>query len=179
MKMLRAALALSLLIAASGIASAGPINWSYTSSGATDGQYHVDGASISWSTPPGQTQNIYLIGGYTYPNFYGTNVPPGETLWTAVTILDADSGQSGTFNVPIQFLDLEPTQVSGMYGYIPHLGPIASVDLVLGEHEYIITNGPDRALAVRVETTPEPATFALIGFGCTGVMLTRLRRGLR
>src|SRR5262249_27957141 len=151
-------------------------NWSYTSSGATDGAYHVDAASIPWSTLPGHTQDIYLVGGYTYPVFPNTNVPPGQTLWTAVTILDADSGKSGMLNVPIQFNDLEPSQVNGLFDYVPHLGHIDRVDMVLGEHLYSIPNGPDRALTVRVETTPEPATVALAGFGLVGVVLTRLRR---
>jgi hypothetical protein len=176
MRTVRATLVLCACVCFPAIASAEPIAWSYSSTGATAGQYHIDAASIPWTTAPGQTQNIYLIGGYQYPLLASPWPPQGPTLWTAVTILDATSGRSGTFNVPIQFTDPAPSQVSGWYQYTPHVGPIGRIDLVLGKNEYTVTNGPDRALTVRVVTTPEPTTFGLALVALVPIGLWSLRR---
>jgi hypothetical protein len=171
-----AVLALIALISSQSVGSAGPITWSYSSSGVIDGNYRVDPASIPFTTLSGDTQNIYLIGGVTQPLVIGPNPPQGPTFWNEVTIFDTGSGRSGMFTVPIQFSNPIPSAWSGWYQYTPQVGAIAPVNLTLGEHRYEITNGPGNALQVKVGGVPEPATFAMAGIGFGGIGLTRWRR---
>jgi MYXO-CTERM domain-containing protein len=176
MRTIRTALAVSALVALPAAATAGPIGWSYSSTGVSDGQYRVDPASIPFTTPPGQSQNIYLIGGWQVPLFASPPPPQGPTLWTGVTITDANSGRSGTFSVPIEFTDPGPSQVSGWFQYTPHLGPIGRIDLSLGGNDYDVTNGPDRALTVQVVPTPEPTPLVMAAVGLAGLGLARRRQ---
>jgi len=175
MKRIRAALALSALMAFPTFASAGPIRWSYSDTVSSDGAYSIDPGAISFATAVGQAQDIYLIGGVRFSLLMNPTPIQGPTLWAQVTITDSDSGRSGTFPVPINFTNPVPSLVSGWYQYVPRVGSIAPVDLTLGEHSYLVTNGPDRGLTVQVEGTPEPATIVLVGLGLIGVGLTRLR----
>jgi hypothetical protein len=157
-------------------AMAGPINWSYSSTGGQDGAFKLDPSAISFVTPVDQTQDIYLIGGVTFPFVSDPTSFQEDTLWTEVTIIDAVSRQSGMFPAPIQFVSVVPAPGGNGYFYAPQVGPIDTVNLVLGEHQYTVTNGPDRGLTVRVSDTPEPATLFMAGVGLAGVGLIRLRR---
>jgi hypothetical protein len=172
-----AVLALAALPAFPALASAGPINWSYTSSGTGDGVYTLDPGGMPLTTPLGVPQNFFLIGGWTTQLVRGTPPAFGPTFMDWVTITDSASGKSGTFMVPIAFSDLEPSNVHGWLQFNPVVGPITPIDLVLGKHEYMVTNSTDNhALTVKIEATPEPASFALAGLGLGGVVLGRLRR---
>jgi hypothetical protein len=82
------------------------------------------------------------------------------------------------FFVAIEFSNPVPSLESGFFQYVPYIGSITPVDLVMGGHSYLVTNGPDRSLSVQVEATPEPGTIILAGLGLVGVGLTRLRRGI-
>jgi hypothetical protein len=179
MSMVRSALVGCALVTFAAAASAGPIPWSYSSSGGQNGQYQIDPGSIPFMTLSGQSQDIYLIGGVHFPLVPAGSPPQGPTVWDEVTIFDTQSGRMGMFSVPIQFTGPVPSQVNGWYQYDPHVGPIAPVNLFLGEHKYTITNGPDHGLTVTVVTTPEPTALMLaaVGIGCVG--LVRRRRVAR
>jgi hypothetical protein len=175
--MTRAALALAALCALPAMAPAGPINWSYSSSGTGNGLYSLDPGGMPVTTPLGVPHNFYLIGGWTTQLVQGTPPAFGPTFLDWVTITDSDSGKSGTFTVPIAFTDLEPSNVHGWLQFNPVVGPIKPIDLVLGKHQFIVTNSTDNhALSVQINATPEPTSLALAGFGLVGFVLGRLRR---
>ena len=73
-------------------------------------------AGYPLATLAGQTETIFLVGGYGFPVFDFPFLPQGPVLWTAVTIADAESGRSETFDVAVEFYDFEPTQPPGRVG---------------------------------------------------------------
>lgn len=174
-----AALALCVLFCPA-VASAGPIHWSYSSTGAQDGAYGFNPAGYPLSTPAGQTELIFLVGGYGFPVFDFPVPPQGPILSTGVTITDAESGLSRTFDVAVEFYDFEPSDhPTEWYAHEPRIVPFQTFDVVLDRHRYTVSNGPDRALAVEVHATPEPGTFVMAGLGLAGIACLRRRRVAR
>jgi hypothetical protein len=80
MRTIRAALSLSALIAIPAVATAGPIGWSYSTTGARGGGYEIDPGSIAFVTSAGHTQDIYLIGGVQFPLLTSPMPLQGPTL---------------------------------------------------------------------------------------------------
>lgn len=173
----------SLLVALAvltGPAQAGPIQWSYNATGASDGWWHgiepvQEHPMISYL---GQTEELFLIGGWRYLSFVNPLRPQGPTMWSAFTVSDVASGQSLSFGLPLEFYDVDPGLDDGYYVYEPRVASFAPVHLVLGNHRYTVGNSAynDRGLSVRISETPEPTTLVLCGVGLLGLGFTRLRR---
>jgi len=165
-------------------ATAGPIHWSYYSIGAQDGAFWFNSAGYPLATPAGQAEIIFLVGGYGFPVFDFPFPPQGPVLWTEVTIADAESRLSETFDVAVEFYDFEPTHPPDGWEYHePRIMPFNTFEIDFGRHQYLVANGPDpRALSVRVSEeppvsgTPEPATLAITGVGLVVVGMAKLRR---
>jgi MYXO-CTERM domain-containing protein len=164
-------------------ATAGPIHWSYYSTGAQDGVFWFNSAGYPLATPAGQAETIFLVGGYGFPVFDFPFPPQGPVLWTEVTIADAESGLSETFDVAVEFYDFEPTHPPDEWEYDePRIMPFNTFEIDFGRHQYTVANGSVRGISVRVSEelpvseTPEPATVAIAGVGLTVVGLARLRR---
>lgn len=170
--------AASLLL--SGVASAGPINWGYSSTGNREGSYWFSGSSAPLGSAPGEVRNIpvySLIGSYSAPSLISPIPLSGPTLMSRVTVLDSDSGQSGSFDVPITFFDNEPAPEGEQDMHIPGLGGIAAQRLTLGRNQYSVSGDPEN-LYVTVDSiaTPEPSTILLAGAGLTAAAGLRRRR---
>src|SRR5262245_60271899 len=100
----------------SGTASAGPILWNFSSTGAqtetSRGVYSFTGVpSTMMESEPGAVLSLSLtelIGDYSVPALVSPIPVEGPTLTTVLTINDLASGQSGSLDVPIVFFDNEP-----------------------------------------------------------------------
>lgn len=171
----RAAL-LAVLLAHSS-AAAGPIAWSYTSSGASEGGYGFDYASLAFNTEEGEVQQIYLANGAHAPWMVSPIPVEGPTLWTRVTLWDTASGEAYSFRVPVQFYDNEPAPEGEVDTHVPRIGTITPFDLRLGKNKYHVAQGPWLTLNVSVSETPEPATFVMGAVGLAGLGLVRRRAG--
>jgi hypothetical protein len=157
-------------------AAAGPIAWSYSSTGASDWGYGFDPTSQAFVTADGGTQNIYLVDAW-HAQWMVSPIPPqGPTLWTWVTLWDTASGEAYSFQIPVEFYDNEPSPPNVWDMHVPRIGNITPFDLLLGGHKYHVTQGPELALTVGVNETPEPGTLALAGLGLGASGLLRLRR---
>jgi hypothetical protein len=178
---LGATLALFLVPA---LATAGPIQWSFSSTGAQtvtpDGVYSFTG----WTNPlvssePGTAYLSYeLLGQYSVPALVSPIPLDGPTLTTRVTITDLASGQSGWLDVPVSFYDNEPAPEGEIDMHIPGLYRFAGGTLDLGGNRYTLGGGPQ--LSVTAEpapvATPEPTTLALAGLGLAACGLRFRRR---
>ena len=171
--------AASLLL--SGVAAAGPITWGYSSTGNREGSYWFSGLSApSLESAPGEVRNIpvsSLIGSYAAPALISPIPLNGPTLKSRVTILDRESGQSGSFDVPITFFDNEPAPEGEVDIHIPGLGGVAAQRLTLGKNQYSVSGDPEN-LYVTVDSiaTPEPSTMLLAGAGLTAALWLRRPR---
>jgi hypothetical protein len=144
--------------------------------GAQDGAYSFNPGGYALATHAGQTEVISLVGGYGFPVYFFPIPPQGPILSTVATITDAESGLSKTFNVAVEFYDFEPSDhPTGWYAHDPRIMPFPMFDIALGQHWYTVSNGPERALAVEVNATPEPGTFVVAGLGLAGLICLRRR----
>ena len=74
--------ALLAVLLAHAPAAAGPIAWSYSSGGASEGGYGFDPASLAFDTAAGEVQQIYLANGAHAPWMVSPIPLEGPTLWT-------------------------------------------------------------------------------------------------
>lgn len=177
MTMQRWSAVVAVVIGMTGSAAAGPIQWSFTSTGATQGEYWFEPGGMAFETPAGETQDIYAVTGVHVPVLVSPIPLYGPTLSTTVTLWDTASGEAYSFNVPIEFYDNEPAPVGEPDQHVPRIGAFGTGAVVLGGHKYTVTNGGSQlALSVRVEDTPEPSTLAL---AAGGIALVGWRRRLR
>lgn len=174
--MTRFRLALLAALLAPAAAAAGPIAWSYTSTGAGQGPYGFDPASAAFATEEGVTQDVYLVDGARAPMLVSPIPLQGPTLWTRVEIIDTASGEAYSFRIPVEFYDHEPAPEGEWDTHVPRIGNIPPFDVVLGGHKYHVTRGPDLALTVGVSETPEPTTLLMGAVGLAGLGLVRHRR---
>jgi MYXO-CTERM domain-containing protein len=176
--MTRFRLAILAALLAPSAATAGPIAWSYSSSGASEGGYGFDPASLAFDTEEGEIQQIYLVNGGGWAPWMVSPIPvEGPTLWTAVTLWDTASGEAYTFRVPVEFYDNEPAPEGEWDTHVPQIGTITPFDLRLGKNKYHVAPGPWLTLNVSVSETPEPATFLMGAVGLAGLGLVRRRIG--
>jgi len=174
--MTRFRLAILATLLAPSAAAAGPISWSYTSYGASEGGYGFDPASLAFETDPGEIQQIYPVNGAHAPWFVSPIPVEGPTLWTQVQLRDTASGDSYTFRIPVEFYDNEPAPEGEWDTHVPQIGTIAPFDLLLGRHKYHVAPGPWLTLNVSVSETPEPTTLVMGAVGLAGLGLVRRRR---
>ena len=173
--MTRFRLAILAALLAPSAAAAGPISWSYTSAGASDGGYGFDYASLAFETEEGEVQQIYPANGAHAPWLVSPIPVEGPTLWTNVTLWDTASAEAYTFRIPVEFYDNEPAPEGEWDTHVPRIGTITPFDLRLGSHNYHVEQGPWLTLNVSVTTTPEPTSLLMGAVGLAGVGLARRR----
>ncbi|QDU22718.1 PEP-CTERM sorting domain-containing protein [Urbifossiella limnaea] len=174
--MTRFRLAVLAALLAPTAAAAGPISWSYTSSGASEAGYGFDPAALAFTTDEGEVQQIYPANGAYAPWFVSPIPVEGPTLWTHVTLWDTAAAEAYTFRIPVVFSDNEPAPEGEWDTHVPRIGSITPFDVKLGTHKYHVEPGPWLTLNVSVTTTPEPATLLMGAVGLAGVAIPR-RRG--
>lgn len=176
MTMQRWAAVAAVVIGMAGSAAAGPIQWSYTSSGAIQGDYSFNPIGYSFETPAGQSQQLWVFEGVNVPLLVSPIPLNGPTLWSSVKITDTASGEASWLNVPVEFYDNEPDPDGVLTQHTARVGSFGPGQFVLGGQRYTVTNGGQpNALSVRVEDTPEPSTLVLAAGGLALVGWRRVR----
>jgi len=168
-------LAVLAALLAPSTAAAGPVAWSYTSYGASEGDYWLDPASLVFETEEGGTQEIYLVHGARAPWMVSPIPLQGPTLWTRVELWDIAAGEAFTFRIPVEFYDHEPGPENVWDMHAPRVGNVPPFDILLGRHVYHVTRGSELTLTVGVSDAPEPTTLLMGAVGLAGLGLVRRR----
>ncbi|MFO0822485.1 MAG: hypothetical protein U0792_05090 [Gemmataceae bacterium] len=163
-----------------GVATAGPINWGYSTTGNSQGSYSFTGASGLMVSDAGEVRAISvstLIGSYSAPSLVSPIPLEGPTLSSQVTLTDVESGISATFAVPIVFRDNEPAPEGEPDQHVPGLGTFATQQFTLGQHRYTVSAGPDDLFVAATAVTPEPSAIllAVVALALAGARAERFR----
>jgi MYXO-CTERM domain-containing protein len=163
-------------------ATAGPVAWSYTSTGAGQGgdgydpgPYGFDPTSGAFETEAGEAREIDLVTGVRAPWLISPIPLTGPTLWTRVELVDGATGEAFSFRIPVGFYDNEPAPPNVWDMHVPRIGDVPPFDILLGRHVFHVTRGSDLTLTVGVTNAPEPATLVMGAVGLAGLGLVRRR----
>ena len=136
---------------------AGPVSWSYSTTGYTSGIYEIDPVtSLAKSGEAGAAVDAVLIGAYVVPNLTGPVAAVGPTGQIGLTITDAGSGSAGTIEVPFSYLDPKMVPATtDQFAYTPKIDDFGMQWVAIGGHQYTVTPSADRrGVTVTVDGTP-------------------------